>query len=305
LAKAKGPCGLILISDGKETCRGNPTAEVAKLAATFDLSFGVNVIGFDVETDEREALQEIAGAGKGKYYDAANAADFRKAVVAIHRELPKAAPAPVVLKVTPAVQILIDRLENPDSQVRRSAAENLGKLHSRSSIPALIKVLKDESPHVRIAATNALAGWSDESVVNALAERVADERGFDVGQGDFRDKDVALQALRKVGPHRVTGALAKLLKSGNYHSMRNIYGAEMLSKYGDESAADALVERVADERGFDVGQRDFRDKEAALKALRLLGPGRVAEALTKAMKSKDLRISEWATSQFTKLNDEK
>jgi hypothetical protein len=91
LASAKGPCGLILISDGKETCHGKPTEETARLAKELNLSFGVNVIGFDVQADEREALEEIARAGKGKYYNAANAAEFRKAVMALHKKLDEVA----------------------------------------------------------------------------------------------------------------------------------------------------------------------------------------------------------------------
>jgi hypothetical protein len=77
-----------------ETCHGNPAEETARLAKDLNLAFGLNVIGFDVKADEREALEEIARAGKGKYYNAANAAEFRKAVLALHRRIDEVKPAP-------------------------------------------------------------------------------------------------------------------------------------------------------------------------------------------------------------------
>ena len=88
LARGDAPGGLVLISDGKETCGGNPAAEAATLAANPKLTFGVNVIGFDVRPEERAVLEEIARAGKkGKYYHAATAAEFREVVQAIHQKV--------------------------------------------------------------------------------------------------------------------------------------------------------------------------------------------------------------------------
>jgi Ca-activated chloride channel homolog len=67
LAKNDTPCGLVLLTDGKETCGGNPVEVAARLVRKLNLSYGVNVIGFDVRNDERDSLAEIARAGKGKY----------------------------------------------------------------------------------------------------------------------------------------------------------------------------------------------------------------------------------------------
>jgi len=70
LAKANAPSGLVLISDGKEMCGGNPTAEATALTQKLKLDFGVQVVGFGVKPDEQLALGEIARAGKGRYFDA-------------------------------------------------------------------------------------------------------------------------------------------------------------------------------------------------------------------------------------------
>jgi len=95
LAKNDAFCGLILISDGKETCGGDPAAEAAVLASNPKFSFGLNVIGLDVHDDERQSLEQIAAKGKGKYYNADSAAKLEEAVVAMRTELEaKAKPAP-------------------------------------------------------------------------------------------------------------------------------------------------------------------------------------------------------------------
>jgi len=93
LAKNGAACGLVLISDGKESCKGDPAAEAAALAKNLKLSFGVNVIGFDVGAD-RTSLEGIAKAGNGKYFNADSAAELTAAVQKLRQELEqRAAPA--------------------------------------------------------------------------------------------------------------------------------------------------------------------------------------------------------------------
>ena len=63
--------GIVLITDGMESCHGNPAAVAAGLALNPKLTFGVNVIGFGVQENEQQAVEQIAKAGKGKYYGTA------------------------------------------------------------------------------------------------------------------------------------------------------------------------------------------------------------------------------------------
>lgn len=93
LLKNDAFCGMVLISDGKETCGGDPAAEAAELAKNPKLSFGVNVIGFDVRDDERQSLERIAQKGKGKYYNADSAAKLEEAVASLRKELESKAKA--------------------------------------------------------------------------------------------------------------------------------------------------------------------------------------------------------------------
>lgn len=58
---------LFVVSDGIETCDGNPIEEARKLANS-DLNVKVNIIGFDVDDAGQKQLKETALAGNGTYY---------------------------------------------------------------------------------------------------------------------------------------------------------------------------------------------------------------------------------------------
>jgi Mg-chelatase subunit ChlD len=88
-------CGVVLITDGMESCNGDPAAEAARLAANPMLRFGVNVVGFGLKPAESAATAEIAKNGKGKYYDAQDGAQLLTAIDEVARKLEKSAePAP-------------------------------------------------------------------------------------------------------------------------------------------------------------------------------------------------------------------
>ena len=93
LARAGAASGLVLISDGKEMCGGNPASEAAALARDLKLGFGVQVVGFGVKPDEKRALEEIAAAGQGKYYDAPTPAALRDVVQMLARRIEEEAQA--------------------------------------------------------------------------------------------------------------------------------------------------------------------------------------------------------------------
>ncbi len=81
-----GPSGkrvLILISDGEESCDGDPCPAARRLAkAGVDLQF--NAIGLAVNSKARSQLQCIAKAGDGNYYDADNTTELEDAVRKVH-----------------------------------------------------------------------------------------------------------------------------------------------------------------------------------------------------------------------------
>jgi len=114
LRKNNALCGLVLITDGVETCSGNPAAEAAALAANLKLSFGVNVVGFGVKPEENASLKAIADAGHGKYYSADDANKLAEFVAAIAREIQEVAKPPEVVDTSRrAVRVQTPQVELP------------------------------------------------------------------------------------------------------------------------------------------------------------------------------------------------
>jgi hypothetical protein len=65
----------VLVSDGKETCEGDPCA-AAKALADADAKLVIHTIGFNVDAAARFQLQCIAKVARGSYSDASGAADL-------------------------------------------------------------------------------------------------------------------------------------------------------------------------------------------------------------------------------------
>jgi len=113
LTKNDNYCGMVLVSDGKETCNGDPEAEAAKLAKNPKLSFGIHVVGFDVQPEERKSLEAIAKAGKGEYYNAETAEELGKSLDEIAKDLSRRAKPPVQRGNRRAVRLLSPKVELP------------------------------------------------------------------------------------------------------------------------------------------------------------------------------------------------
>jgi len=86
---------VVLVSDGKETCGGDP-CETAKKLAGAGLNLKVHVVGFDVKNEERAQLECIAKEGGGKYFNAENAKGFKDVFAEVKKEVaaPVAPPPP-------------------------------------------------------------------------------------------------------------------------------------------------------------------------------------------------------------------
>jgi hypothetical protein len=82
LADASGPRTVILVTDGEETCGGDPEAEIAGLRARgFDVR--VNIVGFAVDdAGLKDDFARWAEVGGGRYFDTADAGQLDAAVKA-------------------------------------------------------------------------------------------------------------------------------------------------------------------------------------------------------------------------------
>ncbi len=77
---------IILVSDGQETCGGDPCAVVKALKAA-GVKFVMHVVGFAVGAADREQLECIAAAGGGRYFGAADGAALLAALQEVSQEI--------------------------------------------------------------------------------------------------------------------------------------------------------------------------------------------------------------------------
>lgn len=99
LSKSKGGPSVLLVTDGAESCHGDPAGVAAKLAAQFGVKFGINVIGFGIEPKEKAELASIAEKGHGKLLTVENANELAGALQKVVAE--KVAPTPPPPSPTP------------------------------------------------------------------------------------------------------------------------------------------------------------------------------------------------------------
>jgi hypothetical protein len=188
LAKKDGLAGVILITDGMETCHGDPNAEAASLAANPKLAFGLHVVGFGVDPKEQKAVEAIARAGRGKFHNAESPAKLTEALQLRGKQV-AASDAPAI--EDPLVRALVEDLRDKDGRVRRQAAESLAKMGAKAgpAVPYLIKRVADDV-------------W----IGGVFAHAADPEAG---------GKGAALDALKTLAPGRVTEALLAARQSTN------------------------------------------------------------------------------------------
>jgi len=85
LKGAKGPLLVVLVTDGEETCGGDPKAAIQSLRAS-GMDVRVNIVGFAVdEVVLKETFREWARVGNGGYFDAQNGEQLKNALRATLR----------------------------------------------------------------------------------------------------------------------------------------------------------------------------------------------------------------------------
>jgi HEAT repeat protein len=68
----------------------------------------------------------------------------------------------------------LERLVDPDPEVRRRAAWSLGELEDRRGVPGLVETLRDSDPRVRVMSAWALGEIKDRESAPALVARLGD-----------------------------------------------------------------------------------------------------------------------------------
>ncbi|MGH8494746.1 MAG: vWA domain-containing protein [Gammaproteobacteria bacterium] len=80
LAGADGPAVVVLVTDGEETCEGDPKAAIATLRES-GIDARVNIVGFAIdEVVLKETFEEWARVGQGTYFDARDGEELNEAM---------------------------------------------------------------------------------------------------------------------------------------------------------------------------------------------------------------------------------
>lgn len=93
---------LILVSDGRETCKSDPCA-VAKALADANVSLVVHTIGFGVDDAARRQLQCVANSARGKYYDARTSGELAAKLSEAVQQQPLPPPPPEKIDPVPGI----------------------------------------------------------------------------------------------------------------------------------------------------------------------------------------------------------
>jgi hypothetical protein len=80
LEKFKDKSTILLLTDGKETCGGDPVGLVSNISKQYSIIVIVDVVGLNVTSSERKQLEAIAKAGRGNYYSTSTSHELFSAV---------------------------------------------------------------------------------------------------------------------------------------------------------------------------------------------------------------------------------
>lgn len=130
LVKEPGAHTVVLVSDGKETCEGDPCA-AAKALADADAKLVVHTIGFNVDVAARYQLQCIAKVARGTYLDASGAAELGVKLGEVAAAKPEPPPTPP--QTTTSITIVRPKpgrlqLSNPDTLGHKVMEAESGKV---------------------------------------------------------------------------------------------------------------------------------------------------------------------------------
>ncbi len=87
LKDIKKKVNIIIISDGEETCGGNPVYEAKRLKSVYGIDAKIYVVGYSVDNRTKYQLESLAKAGNGSYYAAKDASALNTIITNITDEL--------------------------------------------------------------------------------------------------------------------------------------------------------------------------------------------------------------------------
>jgi HEAT repeat protein/beta-lactamase regulating signal transducer with metallopeptidase domain len=184
---------------------------------------------------------------------------------------------------TGVVNALIARLEDENADVRRAAANSLGRLKDSRAVPGLIGALKDPESKVRASAAEALGEFEDARAIVPLAALLSDP--------STEVKRSALDALSHFESNLPSAAIIRVLGDPDAEVRRN--AAHLAGKLHDRSATGALARLVGDPSA------DVRG--AAVEAIGELGDPAASVAVVPALSDANADVRQQAMNTMDQL----
>jgi HEAT repeat protein len=182
-------------------------------------------------------------------------------------------------------------MNDPESSVRAAAAHALGVLKTKEAVPALTAMLSDAAVEAAVAAANALAALADPAALDALINVVK------ASATPPPLYDAAANALAKIKDPRAVPILVTLLESSPKDSVR--WGsADALGELGNRAAA--AVKPLAT---VALKDQNPQIREAALAALSKIGDPSALDTLVDALSDKEKRVADQALRSLTQVAD--
>lgn len=132
------------------------------------------------------------------------------------------------------IPLLLERLKDPDHDVRKFVADILGNIGDRSSIPALVEALRDPDANVSAAAAENLGKIGDPRAAAPLVEAL--------GTGDVWFRYSVLGALTRIGEPVPFSVFAPLVSD----TLLKRPVLECLGAVGDRDAVPVLLDALQD-----------------------------------------------------------
>jgi Mg-chelatase subunit ChlD len=269
LAAATALAEVILITDGMESCKGDPVAEAAALVKKHpNLAGGVSVVAFGLNPQETAEVERIAKAGSGSFYDAKTAPELVAAMKKIEQRIvqPAVVEEPVDLEGLSAFdRALIEQLGDPEMKTRMEAAKLLGERNVTAAVPALMKVVARSDYDLREAAN---------------------------------DHEFALVSILKLAPGKAGAALGSAFQAKD-RRIREWAGDAMARHKVADAAPHAVEFLLHGEPDWLFGSGEC---DLAAKGLSAVDRERLEVTLLKLMKEGDERKKPWAAKTLGELS---
>jgi hypothetical protein len=145
--------------------------------------------------------------------------------------------------LNPDIKEYLKNLRSSNIVIKREAINKLGKLQITEAVPAMIRLLSEDSAEIRPDIIEALGNIGDRAAVNSLIAMLNDD--------NLRVREKVIEALGKLADKRAVPALVSILEQKDKKSESEVLIAIWaLGNIGDKSAEPVLNSLLGDNNKY-------------------------------------------------------